>query len=182
MTVKEGDPHGLMSSFNRVGYEWAGGCYRLLTNILREEWGFKGSVICDFKTKSYMNSRQMLLAGGDIGLINAETGYLGTGSGGVSFTNARDVSYLRRATHNTLYALANSNVMRADIIGYKLATWKVLVYTMDGVVAGGLVIWGALVIFFTLRGKGKQAKAEANAEEGGSEPAPEEAPNEASNE
>ena len=182
MTVKEGDPHGLMSSFNRVGYEWAGGCYRLLTNILREEWGFKGSVICDFKTKSYMNSKQMLFAGGDIGLINAETGYLGTGSSGVSFSNARDVSYLRRAAHNTLYALANSNVMRAEIIGYKLATWKVLVYTMDGVVAGGLVIWGALVIFFTLRGKGKQAKAEANAEEGGSEPAPEEAPNEASNE
>ena len=163
MTVKEGDPHGLMSSFNRVGYEWAGGCYRLLTNILREEWGFKGSVICDFKTKSYMNSKQMLFAGGDIGLINGELGYLGTGSSGVSFSNPRDVSYLRRSAHNTLYALANSNIMRAEVLGYRLAAWKVLVYVVDGVVAGSLVIWGFLVIFFSLRSKGKKA-ATANAE------------------
>ena len=168
MAVKDGDPHGLMSSFNRIGYEWAGGCYRLLTNVLREEWGFKGSIICDFKTKTYMNSRQMLYAGGDIGLINSDMGYLGTGSGGVSFSNAKDVSYLRRAAHNTCYALANSNIMRADIIGYRLATWKVLIYVMDGVVAGLLVIWGFFMIFTSLRAKdngkrkkGKKAKKEA---------------------
>ena len=170
IAVKEGEPHGLMSSFNRVGYEWAGGCYRLLTNVLREEWGFRGSVICDFKTKTYMNSRQMLVAGGDLGLINGEMLFLTTGSDGVSFSNAKDVAYLRRSAHNNLYALANSNIMRAEIIGYRLAGWKVFVYAMDGVVIGLLVIWGFFAIFTALRkkdnGKGKKEKqAEAESKE-----------------
>ena len=164
MTVTEADPHGLMSSFNRIGYEWAGGSYRLLTNILREEWGFVGSVICDFKTKNYMNSKQMLYAGGDIGLINSEMGYLGTGSDGISFSDAKDVSYLRRAAHNTCYALANSNMMKADVVGYRPATWKVLIYTMDGVVGGAIAVWGFFVIFTSLRAKEKESKEEQAAE------------------
>ena len=180
MAVKEGKAHGVMSSFNRIGYEWAGGCYRLLTNVLREEWGFEGSVICDFKTKTYMNSRQMLVAGGDVGLINGESLFLGTGSGGVSFSDAKDVSYLRRAAHNLCFSLANSNIMRAEILGYKMVWWKVLIYTMDGVIAGGLVIWGALVIFFSLWTKKGKKSAEASAEnEAATEPAKEE-PNEKS--
>ena len=32
----------VMSSFNRIGTVWAGGDYRLLTELLRDEWGFRG--------------------------------------------------------------------------------------------------------------------------------------------
>ena len=39
-----------MTSFNRIGTRWTGGDYRLLTEILRNEWGFNGLVICDFNT------------------------------------------------------------------------------------------------------------------------------------
>src|SRR5699024_10992919 len=35
---------GIMSSFNRIGTTWAGGSYSLLTEVLREEWGFNGFV------------------------------------------------------------------------------------------------------------------------------------------
>ena len=38
----------VMSSFNRVGAVWAGGRYSLLTQVLREEWGFRGMVITDY--------------------------------------------------------------------------------------------------------------------------------------
>lgn len=31
-----------MTSFNRIGTRWTGGDYRLLTEILRNEWGFNG--------------------------------------------------------------------------------------------------------------------------------------------
>ena len=41
-TVKEGKATGMMSSFNRIGTVWAGGDYRLLTEVLRDEWGFRG--------------------------------------------------------------------------------------------------------------------------------------------
>ena len=120
----------------------------------------------------------MLVAGGDVGLINGELLYLGTGSGGVSFSDAKDVSYLRRAAHNLCFSLANSNIMRAEILGYKLAWWKVMIYTIDGVVPACLVIWGGLVIFFTLRGSKKKGKQEAE-EAAAAEPANEK-PNEES--
>lgn len=38
---------GVMTSMNAVGPVWAGGCKALLTNILRDEWGFHGAVITD---------------------------------------------------------------------------------------------------------------------------------------
>lgn len=47
LAVKEGGAHGAMSSFNRVGAIWAGGNKALLTNVLRNEWGFRGFVITD---------------------------------------------------------------------------------------------------------------------------------------
>ncbi|WP_328514415.1 glycoside hydrolase family 3 N-terminal domain-containing protein, partial [Streptococcus suis] len=45
--VKEGKAPGVMSSFNRVGTTWTGASYELLTTVLREEWGFVGTVITD---------------------------------------------------------------------------------------------------------------------------------------
>lgn len=41
IAVKEGETLGVMSSFNRIGARWAGGDYRLLTQILRNEWASK---------------------------------------------------------------------------------------------------------------------------------------------
>ena len=164
MAVKEGKSHGLMTSFNRIGYEWAGGSYRLVTTILRKEWGFQGSVICDFKTDSYMDSKQMLYAGGDIGLIGQDTLKLQTSgvynSPYVTPTDPKDANLLRRSAHNNLFALANSNIMAAEIIGYKLATWKVLVYVFDGVLSAGLLTWGFFAIWAALRKKDEAPKAE----------------------
>ena len=42
IAVKEGGATGMMSSFNRLGMKWAGGSYALLTQVLRDEWGFHG--------------------------------------------------------------------------------------------------------------------------------------------
>ena len=165
IAVKEGKTHGLMTSFNRIGYEWAGGSYRLVTTILRKEWGFQGSVICDFKTDVYMDSKQMLYAGGDISLVGNKTIMLQTSgvynTPYISFDNAKDVSLLRRAAHNNLYAIANSNMMRADIDHYEPAAWKVAIYVIDGCVGGGLAIWGFFAIFTALRKKEEVAAVAA---------------------
>lgn len=47
IAVKQGNAHGVMTAFNRIGHVWAGGDGALLNEVLREEWGFKGFVITD---------------------------------------------------------------------------------------------------------------------------------------
>lgn len=47
ISVKEGGAKGIMSAYNRIGAEWCGGSKTLITDLLREEWGFDGFVITD---------------------------------------------------------------------------------------------------------------------------------------
>ena len=48
MAVKDGGTIGIMSSYNRIGSTRTSGSYRLITTVLREEWGFEGCVISDY--------------------------------------------------------------------------------------------------------------------------------------
>ena len=160
--VKDGKSHGLMTSFNRIGTEWAGGSYRLCTTILRKEWGFQGSVICDYHTDTYMDSKQMLYAGGDLNLCSTNSIMLKKGDKAkqVSPSNAKDVEMLRRSAHGNLYAIVNSNAMGVEILGYTPAVWRVAVKVITIALPCALVVWGGLVIFFALRKKDPVPQAE----------------------
>ena len=46
--VKEAQPHGLMSSYNRINHVYAPNSHDLLTDILRCEWGYQGLVMTDW--------------------------------------------------------------------------------------------------------------------------------------
>lgn len=69
IAVKEGEAYGIMSSLNRIGAQWCGGSYALLTQLLREEWGFDGMVITDpymnLTGTGYMNPNPVVYAGND---------------------------------------------------------------------------------------------------------------------
>ncbi len=142
IAVKEGGTRGLMTSFNRIGTRWTGGDYRLVTEILRNEWGFEGAVICDFNTiPDYMNSRQMAYAGGDMNLVLADP---------VSWCDASspaDVYVLRNCVQNAAYAIVNSNAMNGEIIGYKMPIWQIVLIVIDCVIVAGIAVWG----FFAIR-------------------------------
>ncbi|MDR1092633.1 MAG: glycoside hydrolase family 3 C-terminal domain-containing protein [Clostridiales bacterium] len=140
---------GVMSSFNRIGERWTGGDYRLLTTILRHEWGFEGLVINDFNTNSYMFVKDMVYAGGDLNLEMA--GFM------TYKPNARDksdVTVFRQACKNILYTVANSNAMRGK---FKMGTptWQVIMFATDAVLAAGFAAWG----FFAIRKAYKKQKA-----------------------
>lgn len=48
MAVKDGGAWGIMSAYNRVNGEYAAQNRRLLTDVLRDEWGFDGFVVSDW--------------------------------------------------------------------------------------------------------------------------------------
>lgn len=106
----------LMTAFNRIGYTWAGGHYNLLTGVLRNEWGFNGFVITDnANTNPYMNSFQMLSAGGDAVLTNE--GPQTYEPHNFNKDSVADYHYGRQAIHNILYTVANSKAMDGAMPG-----------------------------------------------------------------
>ena len=138
IAVKEGESRGLMTSFNRIGLKWTGGDYRLITEILRDEWGFQGTVICDFNTHpEYMFSRQMAYAGGDLNLANTPVAW-------VDPTDVGDLVVLRRCAKNVIYSLANSNAMNGEVIGYRMPDWQIIVLVVDAAILLGVIAWGAV--------------------------------------
>ena len=71
LPIQEGKALGIMSSYNRLGLMETAASYPLLTEVLRNEWGFKGSIISDMTHHSnsahnrncYENINNRLLAG-----------------------------------------------------------------------------------------------------------------------
>ena len=108
MAVELGDPGGAMSSFSRIGNTWCGGSYGLLTQILRDEWGFKGLVVTDLEMFRYINAEQMIRAGGDLVLAAR---YLTEAQVSADDLTATKVTAVRKAVKNVLYTVANSNAM-----------------------------------------------------------------------
>lgn len=161
-TVKLGETRGIMTSFNRIGTRWTGGDYRLLTEILRNEWGFNGLVICDFNTiPQYMIPRMMFYAGGSIDLATQQSAMWTD----CDTSDAGDAIVLMRAVKDVMYALVNSNAMNAEVIGYNPPIWQEYLHWIN-IGAFTLVgVWLVLAIVRTVRcNKRQKAKiAVANA-------------------
>ena len=68
MCVKDGGANGIMSAFNRVGAVWAGSNHALITQLLRGEWGFRGTVITDWYQPGYMDYTRGVKAGNNLWL------------------------------------------------------------------------------------------------------------------
>ncbi len=147
--VKEGGTPAVMSSFNRIGTTWAGGSYPLLTKLLREEWGFRGTVITDFNLKTYMDTDQMIRAGGDLNLS--------AGKAPTSVSTATDISCVRRAAKNILFTVANSCAMNGygpDVEwGYTTPTWVIWLIVGDCVLFAAAASLGTVTLVRVIRNK-----------------------------
>lgn len=142
--VKEGGTLAIMSSFNRIGSRWAGGSYALLTEVLRNEWGFKGTVISDFASgQSHMNLEQQLYAGGDLWLDTiAPTKFFDS-------SDPLDVYVLQEAMKHVLYTVTNSNALNGigsdTVVETSTAYWRIALRAVDIAVPAVLLLWGVLV-------------------------------------
>ena len=147
-TVKLGETRGIMTSFNRIGTRWTGGDYRLLTEILRNEWGFNGLVICDFNTiPQYMIPRMMFYAGGSLDLATQQSAMWTD----CDTSDAGDAIVLMRAVKDVMYALVNSNAMNAEVIGYNPPIWQEYLHGINIGVFTLVGVWLVLAIVRTVR-------------------------------
>lgn len=143
MSVKTGKARAVMSSLNYIGNQWAGGSKALLTNVLRKEWGFHGAVITDyFGGYGYMDANLALAAGGTSML--STTGQSGSA---IKFQdNNQTIKELRKATHENLYTLVNSNAYKDKNASY-LLPWQKKVYQIDALIAVILIGIQIVVIY-----------------------------------
>lgn len=68
IAVKEANPGAIMSSYNKVNGKYVNNSYRLLTQVLRNEWGFDGFVMTDwFATgRKYGDPAHAIASGNDL--------------------------------------------------------------------------------------------------------------------
>ncbi|WP_066586391.1 glycoside hydrolase family 3 C-terminal domain-containing protein [Cellulomonas timonensis] len=171
VSTRELGATAVMSSFNRIGSTWAGGSEALMDTVLRDEWGFRGIVITDFNLYGYMYPDQGIKAGSDLMLTFQPMKSL------ADTTSAEAVSNIREATHNILYAVANSNAMNGIASGAELdytpPAWRYWQIAISAVV-GILLALGTVLVVRRVRTHRELEAAEAAAPQDGAAPEAEE--------
>ena len=132
LSVKEGGTTAVMSSYSRLGNTWAGASKALLTDVLRNEWGFHGMVVTDsaMGNTSWMDINLALRAGGDMMLCLM----------GVKLDASSNTAQqaMRRACHNILYTQANSIAVAAAVDNTPY--WLILLAIVDSILLIAIVL------------------------------------------
>ena len=156
MSVKEGGAQAVMSSFNYIGYTYAGASNNLLNTVLRDEWGFKGFVLTDyFGGYGYQNADQEIRNGNDSMLATTKI------TNHITDKSATSVKAMRTAAHNILYTAANSWQYADGEPKVATPIWKTAMYVAWGVTAVLVIALEALAIKRYM--DRKKAKAEVTA-------------------
>lgn len=158
LSVREGNTMAIMTSYNRTGVLWSGGNYNLVTNILRNEWGFEGVVFSDAWSSSNvgaMNYIDGLMAGNDVEFTS------GTYASLSSYLDSNTVRMrLRESAKHVLYAMSHCNIINgltstSEII-HITPWWQYAIY---GVIAGtGLLLAVSTTMMIVMVIKDKKSR------------------------
>ncbi len=121
--VREGKMNGLMSAFNRIGCTWTGRHKGLLTDVLRNEWGFVGVVETDAcsgaPTTPHMEDKyalaEGLIAGNDVWMSRGSKTLLDDFK-----NNATVMLALRESCHRVLYTQLHSAAINGITVNTKM--------------------------------------------------------------
>ena len=167
-----------MTSFNRIGSTWAGGDYRLVTTVLRKEWGFRGQIITDMtENKTNMDIGFSFRYGGNLNLGGGST--VANSIGTASNTPVRVQLRLREAMHEIAYSYChamwrndnyNASADPSEVIvsippKYSYLWWQPAIIAIDAFVYGGLIIAAAasaITILKVVKPNGKRKEEEDN--------------------
>ena len=152
IAVKAG-ANGIMTAFNRVGAVWAGANYDLCTEILRNEWGFKGSVVTDWSSgDQIMNTPRGVIAGNDLWLNP-----MSTNGSPLNRNDATEMYCAKLAVKHNLYTYVSTYQFNRDYDpendDYKVNAgirgpnsvsgwWIPTIITLDCIVFAGTIAFG----------------------------------------
>lgn len=150
--------YAVMGCMNYWGTVFGGASYPLLTDLLRNEWGFQGFVITDMMMNAGSNSVDATLRAGN------DT-FMAWGDSFASLiedhSTPTGVSVIRRAVKNMCYSIANSRAMNGlapgTVITYKTSPWKIWLAAGDTIIGLFIVI---MIVVMVRRTKDSKAHPE----------------------
>lgn len=181
--------NAIMTAFNRVGASWAGAHYGMNIAVLRNEWGFNGTLLTDYTSGSVplggMNVRQGIRGGNDLWLDPFDT------NRSLNVNDATDKYCARISAKNILYTVVDTFNTYNEIVSsgveldqyqtslvdkFKNVTswWQPTLITLDILVFLGFAAW-AVCLFVPVKDivqklLSKKVKETCTAEETVSEP------------
>ncbi len=148
IAVKKGGSNAIMTAFNSVGGVWAGANYAMNVSVLRDEWGFRGSLITDWSDGSgNMIPTKGIKAGNDLWL-NPNDGNI---SNPLNMKDPTTVACAQNAAKNIIYTMCNTYAYSKNAgnnsstgttpVKQAFAWWKILLISIDVVVFLALAFW-----------------------------------------
>ena len=166
--LTNGSKAGVMTAYNRVGTTFSGGNRGLVTQILRNEWGFDGWIMTDYAAAGfdYMNWLDNIYAGGGA-LLCTSANYSTSAHG--SMSDAKIISQVKadsafqhemqEALKHFMYVFAGSNAMNGVSANTKIVyvrTWWENALTAADIALGVLTV-AALAGYAVAAAKAKKA-------------------------
>ena len=156
--IQDGGCVGIMSSYNRIGNVWTGGSQALIDGVIRQELGFRGTIVTDYVdgwSQSYMAIEDAVRAGGDT-LLGGRNQSLDTG-----FDDSNRIqAQVKEVCHHVLYMFLNArytnSIYNAQddveqiVIGSVVETWewwKLVLIDLDILVGVACFYW----VYFVFR-------------------------------
>lgn len=158
LAVKVGYSNGMMSSVDRIGSTRVSGSYALLTSVLRDEWGFNGTVITDYyqcsdssRPLEYVHDVDECIRAGNSMLLHPDglAGFFDD----VSSNTAKKM--IAKSVKDILYTYADSTFF-AEIAGQDVsfkktpevfAWWKPVLISADVLVVLVCAAWGVFIFW-----------------------------------
>lgn len=147
----------VMVSQNCIGSVINFANYALNTELLRGEWGFRGTVITDMYTFMFETEQSnktwlkdyAVRAGSDLYLTMAMD-MLGTNYGAEDYDSATARTAIRTALHNWAYTMANSAVTNGAAPGatfyYDMSPWAVILLVANIVIYAFVLVMAVLIV------------------------------------
>ena len=166
LPIVNADAKCVMTAYNRLGAQWSGAYYNLLTGWLRGEAGMSGFAVSDMYDYSYMVGANEIAAGNDIpdGELLTNGYSLKPYAEGGAAENAAVVQAMRESSKRVLYTVLHSrgmdgissNMKVVSVTPWWQATLNYAEYTLIALTA-----LAAVLLILDIAGIGKKEKKEA---------------------